>query len=89
MKKSHTNTAKLAAIVLAMGLFAGCASTSEIQKAKDDAAAALRAAESAQAAADAASQKADQALQEAAAAKRAAAECTSKCDRMFQQSQAK
>lgn len=82
MKISHTNIVKLAAVVLAMGLFTGCATTAQVEQAQRDATAAMRVANEA-------SQKADQALQEAAAAKRAASECTAKCDRMFQQSMSK
>ena len=82
MKTLIMSTAKFTAIVLFLGLFTGCAYWVEIQKAQDAAAAA-------QVTADAADRKADQALQQAAQAKQAADECSARCDRMFQKSQAK
>jgi outer membrane murein-binding lipoprotein Lpp len=82
MKMLFTNTTRLAAIVLALGLFSGCAYNTEIQKAQDAAAAA-------QATAAAADQKAERALQQAAQAKQAADECSARCDRMFEKSQMK
>lgn len=89
MKILFTNTTRLAAIVLALGLFSGCAYNTEIQKAHDAAAAAQSAAEAAQATAAAADQKAERALQQAAQARQAADECSAKCDRMFEKSQMK
>jgi LAS superfamily LD-carboxypeptidase LdcB len=89
MKMLLTNTTRLAVIVLALGLFSGCASKVEIQNAQDAAMAAQRTAEAAQTTADAANQKAERALQQAAQAKQAADECSAKCDRMFEKSQVK
>jgi Tfp pilus assembly protein PilX len=87
MKILLMNTTRLAAIVLALGLFSGCAT--QIQSAQDAAAAAQRAAATAQATANAADKKAERALQQAAQAKQAADECSARCDRMFQKSQVK
>jgi hypothetical protein len=89
MKMLLTNTTRFATLVLALGLFSGCAYNVEIQKAKDAAAVAQRTAEAAQTTANAADQKAERALQQAAQAKQAADECSARCDRMFQKSQTK
>lgn len=63
---------KYVAMLLALGMFAACSGKAEIQKAKDDTAAALKAVAAAQATADSATRKAEQAAKVAGQARQEA-----------------
>lgn len=87
---------KLSAMVLALGLVTGCASTdkmmqmqADISKAQQTADAAMSDAKEALSAADEADRKASAAMNAANAAQSAADECSERCDRMMSKSMAK
>ena len=87
---------KLSAMVLALGLVTGCASTdqlkqmqADISKAQQTADAAISDAQEALSAADEADRKASAAMNAANAAQSAADECAERCDRMMSKAMAK
>lgn len=91
-----TTMMKTAAIVLGLGLLAGCASTDQLTKMEADIAnaqatadSAMKAAKEAQLDASSAQGTADSAMSTAAAAQAAADECNERCSRMSEKAMAK
>ena len=91
-----TTMIKSAALVLALGMLAGCASTSRMDAAEAAIAdlqatadAALKAAKEAETTAEAAMDKADSAMSAASAAQATADECNERCARMSEKAMAK
>lgn len=91
-----TSMTKFAAMILGIGLLAGCASTdmkdsleADIAKAQATADAAMRAAEQAQLDAAAAKDTAESAISAANAAQASADECNERCSRMSEKAMAK
>jgi len=84
---------KTAAVILGVGLLAGCASTdkltADIAKAQETADAAMQAAKQAQLDAASAQGTADSAMSAANAAQAAADECSERCSRMSEKAFAK
>lgn len=79
---SLMNVSKVGALILALGLFSGCATTTAVQHAQETADSALAAAKEASAKADAAQASANE-------CKATCDRVNSKMDRMFMKSQAK
>lgn len=94
MKKT-TTMMKAAALVLTLGLVAGCATTADVQSARDAAAraqetadAAMKAARAAELDAASAQGSADAAMSKADDATAAAKECNERCSRMSEKGMA-
>ncbi len=81
---SKTLLLKASAIALSLGLLAGCATSSQLEKMQADIDSAKSAAAQAQSTADAASSKADAAMQKADAAMSAADQANMRADRMME-----
>ena len=79
---SLMNVSKVTALILALGLFSGCATVGAVQKAQETADSALAAAKDASAKADAAQASANE-------CKATCDKVNAKMDRMFQKTQAK
>jgi len=91
-----TTMMKTAAVILGLGLLAGCASTDQLKKMESDIAnaqstadAAMKAAKQAQLDAASAQGTADSAMSAANAAQAAADECNERCSRMSEKAMAK